>query len=155
MSRSNQVTLSPDPFGGNKLHAPLNYTWQATKERKEDFGRFQAISVLTTLSNEQSTDLDIFDRLALVSKPANRLFIELKKRRDFNNSLVIYDPACPSKSAKVLFSRWLSSLKQQEIVKKVPVSNNYIKVRKHTYMLNPRLIKCKNYSDAVLLWGNL
>ena len=155
MANSNHVTLITNTLGRQSLHAPAGQVWKAAVDPKENFGIFQAISVLTTEFNGESADLDIFDRLVLVSKPANKLFIELKRRRDFKSSLVIYDPACTTKSAKVLFSHWLSELKGEEIVKKVPVSNSYIKVRKHTYMLNPNLIKCKCYSEAVILWGKL
>ncbi len=155
MARNNRVTLNRNPFGGHTLQAPMGHTWKAVDDRPDDFGPFQAVSVLTTSSNQLFTDLDIFDRLALVSKPAMRLFIELKKERDFKSSLVIYNPGCATKSAKVLFSRRLSELKRQNIVKKIPISNDYVKVRKHTYMLNPHLIKCKKYSDAVALWNKL
>jgi hypothetical protein len=155
MSESLQITHSKDALGREVLHAPVGASWKLERKRPNDFGIFQAISKLRTVYNESKCELDIFDRLALVSSGANKLFVEMKMLRDFRSSLVLYEPTDNSKSARAVFGRQLKMLKQQELVRKVPVSNEHITVKKHTYMINPTLLKCKDYDKAVELWESL
>lgn len=153
MANTKKITRTTNLFGAETLQAPLGHSWKPEKT-SNNYGRFQAIGVLST-SQSDINDLDIFDRLSLVSLPAIKLFIEMKKLRNFKNSLLIYAPSHASVSKRVVFNRQVNLLKQQQLIKKVPVSNSYVKVSKHTYMINPILIKCMAYDDATLLWNQL
>lgn len=154
MVNSSTVTVSKNILGTETIQAPPGHSWKAEK-RRNNYGYFQPIGVLTTTSPADKHDLDIFDRLSLVSLPAVKLFVEMKKRRNLKNSLLVYAPNHGNTSKRVVFNRQVRLLKQQELIKKVPVSNPHVKVRKHTYMINPKLIKCMDYDDAISLWHQL
>lgn len=123
------------------------------RRMKEDWGPFQAICPLS--KNPQALP-DIFDRLTLIPNSAIEVFNKLKHTRDLDTALCTYTTGKPAtKSEREMFNRGLRHLIAQGIIKRVPVKNDHIKVRKGTYMMNPELIKCRKYSDACSLWQHL
>lgn len=128
-------------------------TLEARATPKEDFRPFQAIGPLTTVGHKGEPD--IFDRLADLPQGAVKVFNEIKKHRDYKTSICVYQTDGLKTSEKAVFNRNIKRLIAKEIIKRVPVSNDYVRVRKGTYMINPVLIKCVNYSNAKLLWQNL
>jgi ribosomal protein S1 len=152
-NKNKQAALQPTSQAPKQFIIPLDSEVTIKPRRKEDFGYFQAIS---PLSDGQINERDIFDKLANIPASALKVFIILKNSRNDKSALCthLHDPRS-SKSEREVFNRGIRDLMQEEIIKRVPVKNDHIKVRKGTYMMNPILIKCKNYQDACLLWSQL
>lgn len=142
---------------------PLNHTGQQIlvpadseiliKARyKENYGSFQAISPLRA---HEPGEPDIFDLLASISTSSFKVFNALKVKRNEKNSLCHYPTDKLSKSERVMFNRGVRKLMGKNIIKRVPVSSEIINVRKNTYMINPVMIKCKDYQNACSIWGQL
>src|SRR5690606_21718241 len=119
---------------------------------KQNWGKFQAISPFS--KHERDTP-DLFDRLSLLPSTAWKSFNRLKRARNMNNSLCHCPTAKLTKSEREMFNRGVKSLVSQQIVKRVPVSNGHILVKKNTYMLNPHLIMCIDSDEARSLWSRL
>jgi hypothetical protein len=143
------------PEDPSTLVAPPGTVWKQGRKSVDDFGVFQAISELSTVLSPRKIIPDIFDRLALVSAPAVKLFAEMKEHRDYRTGRLVYEHNFKKPSHRTRFYQKLKELKDQEIIKRIKVSNEYIKVRKHTYLINPYLIKPLNYSEAIELWNKL
>ena len=126
------------------------------KRRKKIMGKFSAISQLSSLSEPRN---DIFDVLTQVSKGAFNLFNEFKTHRDDQTNLVTYSTQAFKKTHRETFSRNLKELRKVNLVKVAMKTMTGMDARrpyvspKQTYMLNPDLLKCWNYDDAQLLWG--
>lgn len=124
---------------------------------KEDFSPFSMISPIHTIDNK--TELDIFDLLVQLSKGAFKLFIELKSRMAFEDNLLRYPKNGWTRSQQVMFGKLLKELVELNIVKRVkntPYLNSIGPVfKKHSFMINPHLIKCRKYTHAKQVWENL
>ena len=126
-------------------------------KRRKIMGPFSAISKLSNVNNK--TDNDIFDRLNQVSKGALAVFTSIKSRRNENNNFAGYDTSDFSKTHKETFSRHLMELRKQNIVRRagrVMIATNPRRPyqnHKQTYMINPDLLKCWDFEDAMILWN--
>ena len=121
------------------------------KAYKEDYGPFSMIGVMTKMETNNGNQ-DIFDLITQLSKGAINLFNELKLRLDPNNNLSCYPYLNESNSKQVLFRRYMKELKNLGIVKKARTVDALNPVSKGTYMINPVLIKCREYERACQVW---
>lgn len=141
------------------LQIPKDHNVYIYRRFKEDYGKFQMIDHLTTTGDIDFRE-DIFDILATVSQSVTVTFNELKKRRNPHNSLCHVPAKGFTKSQRTIFNRNVRKLINRGVVKKVPVKSNMpdtfrYNISRGTYMINPYLIKCIDYSEATFLWDHL
>lgn len=163
MMNTAKIQLTPKPHSiGSITNAPIDSSQlisvpndcdiKVSPRYKDYFGRFQAISPLRTSELDKP---DLFDILASLSRPSFRVFNQLKLRRNLKNSLC----HCPvnklSRSEQVMFNGGVRELVAKKIVKRVPVSNKIVSVKKNTYMFNPEMIRCQKYQAACVIWSQL
>lgn len=124
---------------------------------KEDFGKFQPIGALDnmyTLARDPSPT-DIFGLLRNVSKSAYVLFDDIKRHRNPTNNLATYVPSRQTKSQVVMFNKHLRELKEQHILIVAKTTDVTKPVPKHTYLINPVLLKCSEVTAAEAMWDAL
>jgi len=77
----------------------------------------------------------------------------------FEDNLLQYPKNGWTRSQQVMFGKLLKELVELNIVKRVkntPYLNSIGPVfKKHSFMINPHLIKCRNYTHAKKVWGFL
>lgn len=126
-------------------------TWKRQKSyAKNNLAPFAPIAPLrdmitmeTAERNNTQCQKDIFDRLGIVGKEAYDLFIDLKLHRHTATNIINYSTIGYTKTQKETFSRKLSKLKVQDIVKRIMIGQ---------YMFNPHLIKCIEQDAALKRW---
>lgn len=132
-----------------QTYVPDGHKMTITRDRKEDYGKFQAISELRC---ERRPNLDVFDLLQSVSNAAFERFNHLKVHRDEYTNICTIPVPYNNRSEQVMFNRHLSELKKIDLVKKIPGRRNTGSL---SFMINPVFIRCRNYADAQLMWGQL
>ena len=131
-------------------------TYNQRPKKREDYGYFTRIGELKTLKHQyDSKPNDIFDALRKVSKKAFSLFVELKLSLDTVNNFTYWPTAHYSRSEKQAFYDQLSELINVHIVKKAKKFQHLKKVAPGTYMINPMMLMCDEYSHAKKIWRSL
>ena len=121
------------------------------KDHKENYGPFSMIGVMTRMETT-NINQDIFDLLLKVSKSAMQLFNQLKLRVDPYTNMTCYPCPDPTHSKRNIYNRCMKELKDVGIVKKAKTTDLLNPVEKYTYMLNPSLIRCREYDRALQVW---
>ena len=134
-----------------------------SRKRKEKLDNFHPIGRINSMYSDEERH-DIFDALAIVSKPAYSLFNQLKNNRNPEDNLTyIFQKLTMTKSEKVMQATRIKELKGINVICKVkqknkrlyinPASVNLIKNNPVVYMINPGYIKCPgNQQAAEAIW---
>ena len=125
------------------------------REFKEDFSPFSMIGVIRDMINKNRTPEDIFDILGTVSRSAYNFFLELKLQRNPVTNMCHYPTDTFTPSERVLARGYIRELVKVNVIVKAKTYDTSRPVKKYTYMLNPFMIKCKEYSRAQEVWGVL
>lgn len=123
------------------------------KVHKDDFGPFTMTRRFRTM--KYNGQPDVVDLMVMLSKGAAKLFQELKLKLDVVNNLSYYPREDYNKSQTNSFNRNLGELKKLDMVRKAKTINKAKPVGKDTYMINPRLARCIDYEEAVIMWEML
>ena len=114
----------------------------------ESMGNFSMIGRLR-MSYTKSKEKDLLELLCDLSKGARDLFIELKQRNNYYTNLACYPNNFKTQSEKNSFSRSLSELKKKGLIKKAKTIDLREPIGPHTYMHNPKYLKCPGNQEAV------
>lgn len=123
---------------------------------------FSAVGALSNSRHRRKSmreHMDIFDLLDQVSKGAISIFRKLKFERNEKINVAFYDTSALTKTQKETFSRNLRELKVVDLVRVLPkvvnslVPNMVYNYGKHTYIINPEMLRCFNHDEAEYLWN--
>jgi hypothetical protein len=129
------------------------------KQEQNNFGRFQAIGIFKTNANNQDTDL--VEAITSVTPAAQTLFIEIKRNHTIEFGICNYNLIARLKnanpSAYKVFSRHIVALTKADLIKRIPrkVERSLEVEAGHNYMINPNLVRCKQFSEAKSIWATL
>ena len=127
-----------------------------SETHKEKLGKFQAIGRINSMYSKKETNLDIFNLLDQVSKPAYSLFNQLKSNRNPTNNISFIKTSQMNKSQKTMFSSRILELKKQNIIKKAFTIDRTKPIQKGSYIINPNLILCPGHQEEALrIWDYL
>ena len=134
----------------------LELTWRRLPDpcNKRDLGPFSAVGPIKYKNSSKITK-DIIDYIIDLKRGARLLFQELKNNRDRNNNLVTMEHwiELPVNEKRLLQLNCTELIKAGLILKvKVKHIEDYDKTKAYTYLINPYVIKPKNYDDACILW---
>jgi len=119
---------------------------------REDYSPFSMIGVLRNMTNRDKETMDILDILEQLPKGAFSLFNQLKLNRDPATNMCCYPINHLTRSEQVAIRRNLGELYKAGIVKKAKTTDLVNPLPKHSYMINPYMIKCFEYSRAKKVW---
>lgn len=131
------------------------------KRRVNSIGK--PFSIISVTSNKKRRNMvkDIFDLLDEVSKGAFSVFNQLKYNRDEDNNTIYYPiPDGLTKSQTETRYRNIRELKKVGLIGSMKVEaagfipNTVYKFKKHTYIINPDMLRCWKYDEAMHLWSN-
>ena len=130
------------------------------RTNKTRFGNFQAIGPLKTKDSNRNTDL--IEAFASVTPAAQAVFIEIKSNYVREYGTCLYDmpekARETSSSAYKVISRHLVQLTDSGLIKRLPVAicrKLKIDTQHKHFMINPSLIRCNRYEDALVIWDKL
>jgi hypothetical protein len=132
---------------------------QRQKQDQNNFGRFQAIGIFKTNTNNQDTDL--IEAITSVTPAAQTLFIEIKRNHTIEFGICNYNLIARLKdanpSAYKVFSRHIVALTKAGLIKRITrkVERHLEITAGHNYMINPNLVRCKQFSEAKGIWLTL
>ena len=120
---------------------------------KERLGPFQAIGRINSMFSKKVEVTDIFDILDKVSKSAYSLFNQIKNNRNPTTNIACLPKESLSKSQRVMYNKRLKELKNFNLIKKAVTIDKREPIKKNSFMINPRLIKCPDNQDKALsMW---
>ena len=111
--------------------------------------------------------MDIFDRLAVISKSATILFNDIKLKSDPKLGIAVMEVFENYDKVKMRSTyKRLSELRKIDLIQKIKkvrikdpniqdLDTLTIPTEKHSYMINPHLLKPKKYTYASSLWEAL
>lgn len=120
---------------------------------------FAMISPLSTDSNSFAPDL--LDTLVGLSPAAQVLFLEIKRKHNYINNVCTYELSDKlddrNGSAYKLYSRYLSQIIKSGLLVRLKRDHQWQlglpnKNKTRYFMLNPYLVRCKEYALANAIW---
>jgi hypothetical protein len=142
------------------INIPRDHHLEQVRDYKENnWAPFSGIGPIRNQNSYYRNDPDIFDIINRLTKGASDLFVQLKYEMDLKNNLVCYPVKNNTKSGRSSFSRALNQLIDAKLIKKALNNPTIKKLSIHfepqTYMINPYLIKCREYDRALGIWDCL
>ena len=121
---------------------------------KNDLRPFSAVGPIKYKNSSKITK-DIIDYIIDLRRGARLLFQELKNNRDRDNNLATMKQwvELPANEKRLLQLNCTELIKAGLILKvKVKHLEDYDKTKAYTYLINPYVIKPRDYDDACSLW---
>ena len=133
------------------VHLKQDECIKVEKIHKESFGIFTLIGALKTMSYPNNPP-DIIDILNQLSKGAINLFTNLKLKLDVTTNYAHYPVNYFNNSQSTQFRKYRLELVKAGLIKKAKTADILTPIEKSTYMINPNLIKCREYERACQVW---
>lgn len=140
------------------LFIPPGTSIQLSRQKRNSFGRFQAVGEFST--TEKEAKYDLLEAITKLSKGAQLLFIEMIRHRDDANRIVL-PRTCKIGTAKYkVRMRHSAQIKAHNLIAYVyKDTTSLLSLEEQStdevclFILNPHFIKCPKQLDAQLYWN--
>ncbi|GAA0685384.1 hypothetical protein GCM10009104_08700 [Marinobacterium maritimum] len=146
------TTLAQRVDNQDKISIPSGFRGTIEQRPKGELGQFQAIGILR---DSPFGPPDVFDVLEKTSKGAFKLFNQIKLHYDRKTGLARLPKPYETKGEQVVFSRYISELNRNDLVRKVKSRKTADGTEELVFMINPSFIKCFEFKRAKALWDSL
>jgi len=140
------------------LFVPPGTSIQLSRQKRNSFGRFQAVGEFST--TEKKARYDLLEAITKLSKGAQLLFLEMIRHRDDANRIVLPRKCKIGTAEYKVQMRHCAQIKAHDLianVKKDTTSLLSLEERStdevHLFLLNPHFVKCREQLDAQLYWN--